>query len=167
MSLELFTQFVQCCGLLWFGAGQGYPYPSRLLHLHWKHCNDSSIPGIVPCCVLLWFGIGQFTLIVQVSFTGSWPMIYDGFITNEESSTEPKLATKILATNSGFCTRLVKQPLRIWTNYSHKSINTLRPRQNGRHFPDDIFKCIFLIKMFKFLLRFHWSLFPRIQLTIF
>ena len=23
-------------------------------------------------------------------------------------------------------------------------INTLRPRQNGRHFPDDILKCIFL-----------------------
>ena len=23
-------------------------------------------------------------------------------------------------------------------------INTLRPRQNGRHFPDDIFKFIFL-----------------------
>ena len=23
------------------------------------------------------------------------------------------------------------------------SVNTLRPRQNGRHFPDDIFKCIF------------------------
>ena len=23
-------------------------------------------------------------------------------------------------------------------------LNTLRPRQNGRHFPDDIFKCIFL-----------------------
>ena len=22
--------------------------------------------------------------------------------------------------------------------------NTLRPRQNGQHFPDDIFKCIFL-----------------------
>ena len=25
-----------------------------------------------------------------------------------------------------------------------RSFNTLRPRQNGRHFPDDIFKCIFL-----------------------
>ena len=25
-----------------------------------------------------------------------------------------------------------------------KLYNTLRPRQNGRHFPDDIFKCIFL-----------------------
>ena len=24
------------------------------------------------------------------------------------------------------------------------ALNTLRPRQNGRHFPDDIFKCIFL-----------------------
>ena len=24
------------------------------------------------------------------------------------------------------------------------SVNTLKPRQNGRHFPDDIFKCIFL-----------------------
>ena len=26
----------------------------------------------------------------------------------------------------------------------HRSANTLRPRQNGRHFPDDILKCIFL-----------------------
>ena len=26
----------------------------------------------------------------------------------------------------------------------HLTINTLRPRQDGRHFPDDIFKCIFL-----------------------
>ena len=25
-----------------------------------------------------------------------------------------------------------------------RSVNTLRPRQNGRHFADDIFKCIFL-----------------------
>ena len=26
----------------------------------------------------------------------------------------------------------------------HNMVNTLRPRQDGRHFPDDIFKCIFL-----------------------
>ena len=26
----------------------------------------------------------------------------------------------------------------------HMFFNTSRPRQNGRHFPDDIFKCIFL-----------------------
>ena len=29
-------------------------------------------------------------------------------------------------------------------NWSIISVNTLRPRQNGRHFADDIFKCIFL-----------------------
>ena len=28
-----------------------------------------------------------------------------------------------------------------WTG---SSVNTLRPRQDGRHFPDDIFKCVFL-----------------------
>ena len=28
-------------------------------------------------------------------------------------------------------------------SYFH-NFNTLRPRQDGRHFPDDIFKCIFL-----------------------
>ena len=30
--------------------------------------------------------------------------------------------------------------------YISMLINTLRPRENGRHFPDDIFKCIFLIE---------------------
>ena len=44
-------------------------------------------------------------------------------------------------------------------------INTLRPRQNGRQFPDN-FKCIFLIEN-EFRLRFHRSLFPRVKLTIF
>ena len=29
-------------------------------------------------------------------------------------------------------------------NDQSKNLNTLRPRQNGRHFPDDIFKCISL-----------------------
>ena len=31
-----------------------------------------------------------------------------------------------------------------FTLYDIIFINTLRPRQNGRHFADDIFKCIFL-----------------------
>ena len=29
-------------------------------------------------------------------------------------------------------------------NLENDQLNTLRPRQNGRHFQDDIFKCIFL-----------------------
>ena len=38
--------------------------------------------------------------------------------------------------------------------------NTLRPRQNGCHFPDNIFKCIFLNENV-------WILFLKVQLTIF
>ena len=38
------------------------------------------------------------------------------------------------------------QEIRITMNspeINSKIVNTLRPRKNGRHFPDDIFKCIF------------------------
>ena len=41
-------------------------------------------------------------------------------------------------------------------------VNTMRHEQNGCDFADNIFK-----KMFKFPLKFHWSLIPRVQLTIF
>ena len=43
------------------------------------------------------------------------------------------------------------------------TINTLRPRQNGRQFVDDIVKDICVNENI-FLRRFHWSLFLRIQL---
>ena len=38
---------------------------------------------------------------------------------------------------------LVKVSETAW-NSCHEDVNTLRPRQNGCHFPDDIYKCIFL-----------------------
>ena len=45
------------------------------------------------------------------------------------------------------------------------TLNTLKPRQNGRHFPDDIFKCIFFNEN---VWRFHWNVFLlRFELTIF
>ena len=31
---------------------------------------------------------------------------------------------------------------------------------------DDIFKCIFFMEMIKFKFKFHWNLFPRVQVTI-
>ena len=34
--------------------------------------------------------------------------------------------------------------LKVRCTITQPLFNTLRPRQNGRHFPDDIFKCIFL-----------------------
>ena len=43
-----------------------------------------------------------------------------------------------------FCSHLgVFHAVRCWVS-SRPLLNTLRPRQNGRHFPDDIFKWIFL-----------------------
>ena len=38
------------------------------------------------------------------------------------------------------------------------SLDTLRPRQYGRHFADDIFNWIFLKENVWFLLKFHWGL---------
>ena len=46
-------------------------------------------------------------------------------------------------------------------------INSLRLRRNRCHFADYIFKCIVLMKMHWFWLKFHWNLVPRVQLTIF
>ena len=43
-----------------------------------------------------------------------------------------------------------------------RSLNSLRPRQN-----DDIFTCISWMKMYQLRLQFLWSLFLRVQLTIF
>ena len=42
--------------------------------------------------------------------------------------------------------------------------NTLRPRQNQRHFADDIFKLIFLDEYCGIWFEFHWHLFPTTQL---
>ena len=44
---------------------------------------------------------------------------------------------------------------------SDTTFNTLRPRQNGRHFADDIFKSNSWMKMFEFRLKYHWSLFLK------
>ena len=39
-------------------------------------------------------------------------------------------------------------------------LNTLRPRQNGRHFPDDFFKCIFLNKNLRISIKFSLKFVP-------
>ena len=46
-------------------------------------------------------------------------------------------------------------------------LSTQRPRQNDRHFADDIFKSIFLNETIRIAMKFQWSLFPRVQWTIF
>ena len=46
------------------------------------------------------------------------------------------------------------------------NINTMKSRQNGRLFQTTFSNAFSWIKMCEFRLRFHWSLFLRIQLTI-
>ena len=44
--------------------------------------------------------------------------------------------------------------------------NTLRPRQNGCHFADDIFKCIFLNENIWTLIKISLKFVPRVPLTV-
>ena len=46
-------------------------------------------------------------------------------------------------------------------------LNTLRPRQNCRHFGKRHFQMHFLMEMHEFRLQFHWSLFLRVKLITF
>ena len=45
-------------------------------------------------------------------------------------------------------------------------INSSPPGQNERHFADVLFRCIFVYEKFCVLIKFHWNLFLRAQLTI-
>ena len=54
-----------------------------------------------------------------------------------------------------------------FSEVSSLSVNTLRPKRNGCHFADGIFKCISLNENLWFWLTFHWSLFLSVKLTIF
>ena len=54
-----------------------------------------------------------------------------------------------------------------WIPMMPSIVNTLRPRQNGRDFSDDIFKCIFLNENVWILIKISLNFVPRGQLTIF
>ena len=43
--------------------------------------------------------------------------------------------------------------------------NTLRPRQNGRHFADDIFKCIFLTEKARISLKISLKFVPKVRIN--
>ena len=46
-------------------------------------------------------------------------------------------------------------------NQGWQCINTLRPRQNGRHFPDDNFRCIFVNENFYILIKLSLKFVPN------
>ena len=52
-------------------------------------------------------------------------------------------------------------------NISHEinTIDILRPRQDGRHFPDDIFKCIFVNENVKISIKISLKFVPKGQIN--
>ena len=54
-----------------------------------------------------------------------------------------------------------------WLSALYICINTLRPRQNGRHSPYDIYKLIFLNDNVSVSIKISLNLFTGVQLTIF
>ena len=49
----------------------------------------------------------------------------------------------------------------VWGRKDQDELNTLRPRQDGRHFPDNIFKCIFLNENLCILMEILLKFVPR------
>ena len=80
-------------------------------------------------------------IIVYLIFrnTFQWPVTYD-------SKTNIVIQEKKLKISYAKCRPLCQGPIsRLrWIMVYLPSVNTLRPKQNGRHFPHDIFKCILL-----------------------
>ena len=50
---------------------------------------------------------------------------------------------------------------------NHRTINSLRPRQMDAILQTPFSNAFSCMKMFEFRLKFHWSLFPRVHVTIF
>ena len=59
------------------------------------------------------------------------------------------------------------QPSKCWelSRDSVGLLNTLRPRQDGRHFPDDIFKCIFLNGNTRMSLKKSLNFVPKVRIN--
>ena len=69
-------------------------------------------------------------------------------------------STNIESSNGGYVFGMFV----IWDN---RRINTLRPRQNGRHFADDTFKRIILNNTFRISIRFLLKIVPRAPINMF
>ena len=46
-----------------------------------------------------------------------------------------------------------------------RCVNTLRPRQNGRHYADDIFKCIFLNENVQISIKISLKFVPKVPIN--
>ena len=139
----------------------------KLLILFHIHCIWRVIARVVHDDVTLWF----------------WPALFQRILENGAQRTLSKITS--LPTLPTLNTIWVCQVL-IWFYWNginsavylalifkyklseHYTIETLRPRQDARHFADDVFKCIFLNDSVWISLKISLiCLFPRLELISF
>ena len=85
--------------------------------------------------------------VLYFSPGGIWIVIDFSCVCHMDLFCTPKAAEVVCFKWIAFyCVQTLKHYIRRWTLFPGVSLtfNTLRPRQNGRHFPDDILKWIFL-----------------------
>ena len=86
-------------------------------------------------------GVGLFTWNIM-NFSKMWQNVYHIYSQSMIISKKKRSSVSILLFSFG---ALVRSPDDARNQaISRHDINTLRPRQNGRHFADDVLKCIFL-----------------------
>ena len=114
-----------------------------------------------PTLTRLWL-CNSLVIFYSIFYPMIWIGSSNGCPIGERGKAQSIISHGLKQTQISFIQRKVIQMQNI---SGHRHINTLRPRQNGRHFPDDIFRCIFLMKMCEFRLTFHWNLSSRVKLT--
>ena len=137
------------------------------LPIHWKTCSWSTLVQVIACCLTT----------PSHYLNQCWPIInevqkhsFQGSSNGNYPDTSPcggfhYHTIKITATfTRGQWVNSLSPEVCGW---HFEYVNILRPRQNGRHFPDYISNACSWIKMYEYRLRFHWSVFLRVKLTIF
>ena len=111
--------------------------------------NPRNSSGNMPTCAPPWENLGyQLVLLMAISFYVTWFMM-----TSEVNQTElalikqtvwgcPRHIITYIERSTYYPRQFMCSALTFLTSHYH--VNSLRPRQNRRHFADDIFKCIFL-----------------------
>ena len=125
----------------------GYASRNKLLYrsqIQWRYAKCIAVPprlisyGYHIGCDLIWF-------YCQMTWSGAYNYVIHILFNSKLDALKVKL--RIYGDNSNF--------------------NTLRPRQQKRHFADDTFKYIFFNECVWIVIKLHGSLFLGSQLTIF
>ena len=152
-----------------------------LMSLHeWSFIITQSIqPHPSPPLILPCQGLYKISTILQMTYTNVFSLMKNVLILFQ-ISIKFVLCVPMTGTQLRISPDMGLAPSRwqaiIWNNVDQNCmmpcgitrlqwVNTLRPRHNGRHFADDIFKCIFLNENAWISLKISLKFVPRVQIN--